>query len=135
MEGTTALYCLFSITHSEPSRTTPCTYPANSLSKKKSSARIHISTNRTVTTSKKILLSTGIALVIANMIGAGVFLSTGFMAQQIGPMAIMLAWALGAVLALAGTLTYAGVIEVLPKSGEYTNPPLPPAIHILSFIP
>jgi len=66
------------------------------------------------------LLFTGIGLVIANMIGAGVFLSTGFMAQDLGPMAIMLAWVVGALLALTGTLTYAGIIEVLPKSGgEY----------------
>ena len=34
---------------------------------------------------KKILLTTGIALVIANMVRAGVFLSTGFMAQELGP--------------------------------------------------
>jgi APA family basic amino acid/polyamine antiporter len=69
---------------------------------------------------KKLRLFTGIGLVMANMIGAGVFLSTGFMAQDLGPMTIMLAWGVGALLALTGTLTYAGVIEVLPKSGgEY----------------
>jgi APA family basic amino acid/polyamine antiporter len=69
---------------------------------------------------KKLRLFTGIGLVIANMIGAGVFLSAGFMAQDLGPMTIMLAWVVGAFLALTGTLTYAGVIEVLPKSGgEY----------------
>jgi APA family basic amino acid/polyamine antiporter len=76
--------------------------------------------NQTLNNPKKLLLFTGVGLVIANMIGAGVFLSTGFMAQDLGPMTIMLAWVVGAVLALAGTLTYAGVIEVLPKSGgEY----------------
>jgi APA family basic amino acid/polyamine antiporter len=81
---------------------------------------IETNTNKTVNKPKKILLSTGIALVIANMLGAGVFLSTGFMAQELGPLTIMLAWAVGAVLALAGTLTYAGLIEALPKSGgEY----------------
>lgn len=69
---------------------------------------------------KKLFLFTGIGLVIANMIGAGVFLSAGFMAQDLGPMVIMLAWAVGAFLALTGTLTYAGIIEILPKSGgEY----------------
>jgi len=76
--------------------------------------------SQTLNNPKKLLLFTGVGLVIANMIGAGVFLSTGFMAQDLGPMTIMLAWVVGAVLALAGTLTYAGVIEVLPKSGgEY----------------
>ena len=37
-------------------------------------------------------LPAGIGLIMANMIGAGVFLSTGFMAQDMGPGAIMLAW-------------------------------------------
>ena len=47
-------------------------------------------------------------------------MSAGFMAQDLGPKTIMLAWVVGALLALTGTLTYAGVIEVLPKSGgEY----------------
>lgn len=69
---------------------------------------------------EKLHVLTGTGLVIANMIGAGVFLSAGFMAQDLGPMTIMLAWVVGAVLALTGTLAYAGVIKVLPKSGgEY----------------
>lgn len=66
------------------------------------------------------MLFTGIGLVIANMIGAGVFLSAGFMAQDLGPKTIMLAWLVGAILALTGTLAYSGVVELLPKSGgEY----------------
>ena len=40
----------------------------------------------------------GIGLVAANMIGAGVFLSAGFMAQDLGPYTLMLAWVLGAML-------------------------------------
>ena len=62
----------------------------------------------------------GIGLVIANMIGAGVFLSTGFMAQDLGPGTILLAWLAGGVVALSGTKAYAAVIKAVPRSGgEY----------------
>ena len=47
-------------------------------------------------------LGSGIGLVVANMIGAGVFVSAGFMAQQLRPGAILLAWVVGALLALCG---------------------------------
>jgi APA family basic amino acid/polyamine antiporter len=64
--------------------------------------------------------SSGVGLVIANMIGAGVFLSTGFMAQDLGPALIMLAWLIGAVIALAGARAYAELAVILPRSGgEY----------------
>jgi len=54
------------------------------------------------------------------MIGAGVFLSTGFMAQDLGPGTILAAWAVGAVVALAGATAYAAVSTLIPRSGgEY----------------
>ncbi|HKD41993.1 MAG TPA: amino acid permease [Myxococcaceae bacterium] len=62
----------------------------------------------------------GVGLVVANMIGAGVFLSTGFMAQDLGPGAILAAWAVGALIALAGATAYSAVSTVIPRSGgEY----------------
>ena len=65
-------------------------------------------------------LGSGIGLVAANMIGAGVLLSTGFMAQSMGPGAILLAWAAGAALALCGARAYAEVALLVPRSGgEY----------------
>lgn len=65
-------------------------------------------------------LWSGVGLVIANMIGAGVFLSAGFMAQDLGPGQIMMAWVVGAVIALAGAYTYAAVSQIVPRSGgEY----------------
>jgi len=71
-------------------------------------------------TSRGIGLWTGIGLVVADMIGAGVFLSTGFMAQDMGPGTILLAWLVGALLALAGARAYAAVAERIPRSGgEY----------------
>lgn len=65
-------------------------------------------------------LWSGIGLVVSNMIGAGVFISTGLMAQDMGPRAILLAWVAGTVMALAGTAAYADVARLVPRSGgEY----------------
>jgi basic amino acid/polyamine antiporter, APA family len=66
-------------------------------------------------------LFSGMGMVIANMIGAGVFLSTGFMAQDLTPKQILLAWAIGAFLALAGARAYAEIAQIVPRSGgEYS---------------
>jgi APA family basic amino acid/polyamine antiporter len=65
-------------------------------------------------------LGSGVGLVVANMIGAGVFISAGFMAQQLRPGAVLLAWVVGAALALAGTVAYGGMVRACPRSGgEY----------------
>lgn len=65
-------------------------------------------------------VKSGIGLVIANMVGAGVFLSTGFMAQSLGPELILFAWVLGAFLALCGAIAYAEVARLVPRGGgEY----------------
>jgi basic amino acid/polyamine antiporter, APA family len=65
-------------------------------------------------------LFSGTGMVIANMIGAGVFMCTGFMVQQLTPTQILLAWVIGALLALAGARAYAGIAQIVPHSGgEY----------------
>jgi basic amino acid/polyamine antiporter, APA family len=66
-------------------------------------------------------LATGTLLVIANMIGVGVFTTTGFMVSAIpSPPAVLLAWFLGGVAALSGALTYAELGAALPRNGgEY----------------
>ena len=65
-------------------------------------------------------LFSGMGMVIANMIGAGVFLSTGYMAQDLAPQYILLAWIIGAFLALMGAKAYAGLARIVPHSGgEY----------------
>ncbi len=76
---------------------------------------------RKVPRERKLLgLWSGVGLVVANMIGAGVFLSTGFMAQDLGPGTILAAWAVGAVIALAGAIAYSAVSAAIPRSGgEY----------------
>src|SRR5262245_22684352 len=65
-------------------------------------------------------LWTGVGIVVSNMIGAGVFLSAGFMAQDMGPGTLLFAWVVGAVIALAGTQAYGAVSHLVPRSGgEY----------------
>jgi len=70
---------------------------------------------------RKYTLTVGITLVIANMIGTGVFTSLGY---QVGPIpsgfAILVLWAVGGVVALSGAFTYAEISTTLQKSGgEY----------------
>jgi APA family basic amino acid/polyamine antiporter len=58
--------------------------------------------------------------VVANMVGAGVFLSAGFMAQELSAGWILLAWFVGALLAMAGARAYAEAALIIPRSGgEY----------------
>lgn len=77
----------------------------------------------------------GTGLVIANMIGAGVLLSTGFMAQSLEPISILAAWALGAVLALLGAYAYGTIAAVNGRSGgeyRYLSDYLHPALGFLA---
>ncbi len=66
-------------------------------------------------------LKSAIALVIANIIGAGIFTSTGFQAGALGhPGYIFLVWIIGGILALCGALCYAELGAAMPRAGgEY----------------
>ena len=61
------------------------------------------------------------AVVIANMIGTGVFTSLGFQLLEIqSPVVIILLWVVGGLTALCGALSYAELAAALPRSGgEY----------------
>src|SRR5215467_10814414 len=61
------------------------------------------------------------ALVVSNMVGTGIFTSTGFMAGDLGTAGvILLAWFVGAVFALCGALCYSELSVNHPQSGgEY----------------
>lgn len=61
------------------------------------------------------------ALVIANMIGAGVFTTSGFALADLGrPSLVLLAWLVGGMLALCGALSYGALARRFPESGgEY----------------
>jgi APA family basic amino acid/polyamine antiporter len=61
------------------------------------------------------------ALVVANMIGAGVFTTSGFALADLGaPEPVLLAWFIGGILALCGALSYGALARRFPESGgEY----------------
>lgn len=80
-------------------------------------------------------VGSGIGLVVANMIGAGVFLSAGFMAQELRAGWILAAWVVGALLAMAGARTYAEASILIPGSGgeyRYLSKLIHPAIGYLA---
>ena len=62
------------------------------------------------------------SLVIASMIGVGVFTTSGFALGDLGdPRLVLLAWAVGGALALCGALSYGALARRFPESGgEYT---------------
>lgn len=61
------------------------------------------------------------ALVLANMIGTGIFTTTGFLAADLGRSSLVLGvWIVGGVVAVAGCLVYSELSVNLPRSGgEY----------------
>jgi APA family basic amino acid/polyamine antiporter len=57
-------------------------------------------------------------LVIGNVIGSGIFLTTGGMVQELpSTLLVLAAWAAGGTLAMAGGLTYAEMGSMYPRSG------------------
>jgi APA family basic amino acid/polyamine antiporter len=66
-------------------------------------------------------LRSAAALVVANMIGAGIFTTTGFQAADLRhPPLIFALWVVGGVLALLGALCYAELGAMMPQAGgEY----------------
>ena len=61
------------------------------------------------------------ALVVSNMVGTGIFTSTGFLAGDLGsPSLVLLIWVVGAVAAMLGALCYSELGVNFPSSGgEY----------------
>src|SRR5690606_3192724 len=70
---------------------------------------------------RRISAFTGTLLVVASMVGTGVFTTTGFLVRDLGsPGAVLVAWGFGGVLAAAGALAYAELSAALPDNGgEY----------------
>jgi APA family basic amino acid/polyamine antiporter len=65
---------------------------------------------------------TATAIIVANMVGTGVFTALGFQLADISSLfAVMLLWVIGGLAALCGALSYAELGASLPRSGgEYT---------------
>jgi APA family basic amino acid/polyamine antiporter len=71
---------------------------------------------------KKISAITATNLVVANMIGTGVFTSLGFQVAAISSdFALIALWVVGGVAALCGALCYAELATALPRSGGEYN--------------
>lgn len=69
----------------------------------------------------KLGLATACSVVIASMVGVGVFSTLSFQVHNLpSPFAILVLWAVGALVALFGALCYAELGAALPRSGgEY----------------
>lgn len=65
--------------------------------------------------------ATATLLVVASMVGTGVFTTTGFLLNDISSSpAVLLAWGIGGVIALFGALSYAELVAAMPRNGgEY----------------
>lgn len=76
----------------------------------------------TVTATNKFAYTTVAAVVIANMIGTGVFTSLGFQLLELRSGFVLLSlWAVGGLIALCGAMTYAELGAALPRSGGEYN--------------
>ncbi len=66
-------------------------------------------------------LFSAIMLVVANMVGTGIFTTTGFIMQEVGsPWAMLASWLIGGLIALFGALCYGELGALFPQAGgEY----------------
>jgi APA family basic amino acid/polyamine antiporter len=66
--------------------------------------------------------ATAIAVVVANMVGTGVFTSIGFQIIDLkSSFVLLMLWLVGGLMALCGALTYAELASRLPRSGGEYN--------------
>ncbi|MBC6992254.1 APC family permease [Hymenobacter sp. BT491] len=84
----------------------------------------------------KIGFYTGAAIVVANMVGTGVFTSLGFQVLGIqSGFALLMLWAVGGLIALCGALSYGELAAAMPRSGgeyHYLSQIYHPAVGFLS---
>ena len=84
----------------------------------------------------KITFLTGASIVIANMVGTGVFTSLGFQVMGIqSGFALLMLWLVGGLIALCGAVCYAELAAAMPRSGgeyHYLGQIYHPALGFLS---
>ncbi|MEM9490687.1 MAG: amino acid permease, partial [Myxococcota bacterium] len=69
---------------------------------------------------RRLGLTPATAIVVANMIGTGVFVSAGYMVHALDASTSLIAWLIGGVLALCGAAVYAELGAMMPRvGGEY----------------
>jgi APA family basic amino acid/polyamine antiporter len=87
-------------------------------------------------TPQKISLFTAICIVVANMIGTGVFTSLGFQVRDIhSGFSLLVLWLVGGIFALCGALAYSELGAAMPRSGgeyHYLSKIYHPALGFLS---
>src|SRR5436853_3242371 len=93
----------------------PVTPPLNSTTALDSRPGTSVKPRRTIG------LFTACAIVIANIIGTGIFTSLGFQLEEIhSGFPLLLLWVVGGIAALCGALSYGELSAALPRSGgEY----------------
>ena len=74
-----------------------------------------------MSTARPLGLGSAVALVVASMIGTGVFTTSGFLLGDLGSAdTVLAAWAVGGVIAALGALSYGALARRIPESGgEY----------------
>jgi basic amino acid/polyamine antiporter, APA family len=75
-----------------------------------------------VSSTRQLGLSSAVALVVASMIGTGVFTTSGFLLADLkSPGLVLASWFIGGILAALGALSYGALARRIPESGgEYT---------------
>lgn len=80
--------------------------------------------------------ATAFSVVVANMIGTGIFTTTGFLIEDLqNPLTVLIAWLVGGLVALCGALTYAELGIRMPRSGgeyHYLSRLFHPAVGFLA---
>jgi APA family basic amino acid/polyamine antiporter len=116
---------------SNPAVTLP-TWPDRPLSIEPGVSK-SISIRRTIPT---VSLLTATSIVVANMVGTGVFTSLGFQVSDLpSAFVILTLWVVGGLVALGGALSYAELAAALPRSGgeyHFLSRIFHPAIGFLS---
>src|SRR3974390_2671366 len=96
-----------------------------SLNSRRGRAPVSVQFKGTMSSNPSLLRQLGLysaaAIVISNMVGQGIFTTTGFLAGDLGdPKLVLLIWLTGAVFALAGAFCYSELGVNFPASGgEY----------------
>jgi APA family basic amino acid/polyamine antiporter len=82
---------------------------------------VHAGTAGALESPRRIGAAAATMLVVASMVGTGIFTTTGFLVRDLrSPVAVLAAWTLGGVLALCGAFSYGELAAALPRNGgEY----------------
>ena len=67
---------------------------------------------------RNLTLRNAIMLVVGNVVGAGIFTTSGFLAGELShPLVFLGVWIAGGLLTLCGALTYAELGSMFPRAG------------------